>query len=159
MSEKKLQGDLGMKILLVQGANMARLGKRQPEVYGTTTAAELDAMLLKHAAMRAVTLDIFYTHVEGEAIGRVYEAVDAGVDAVVINPAGFLHAGYALRDCLKGLPVPVIEVHMSNIEKRGMHSVTAEAAHGVIAGFGLQSYFVGLDMAAEVARERKRAAP
>ncbi len=145
-----------MKILLVQGANMAHLGKRQPEIYGTTTAAELDAMLQKHAASRGFTLDIFYTHIEGEAIGRIYEAADTNIDAVVINPAGFLHAGYALRDCLKGLRVPIIEVHMSNIDKRGMHSVTAEAAHGVIAGFGLRSYIIGLECAVELATERQR---
>lgn len=143
-----------MKILLVQGANMAYLGKRQPEIYGTTTAAELDAMLQKQAAARGFTLDIFYTHIEGEAIGRIYDAADAGVDAVVINPAGFLHAGYALRDCLKALKVPVIEVHMSNIDKRGLHSVTAEAALGVIAGFGLRSYAMALDAAAELAANR-----
>lgn len=143
-----------MKILLVQGANMAYLGKRQPEIYGTTTAAELDAMLQKQAAARGFTLDIFYTHIEGEAIGRIYDAADAGVDAVVINPAGFLHAGYALRDCLKALKVPVIEVHMSNIDKRGLHSVTAEAALGVIAGFGLRSYAIALDAAADLAAHK-----
>jgi 3-dehydroquinate dehydratase-2 len=146
-----------MKILLVQGANMDRLGKRQPEIYGTTTAAELDAMLQKQAAARGFTLEIFYTHIEGEAIGRIYEAVDSGADAIVMNPAGFLFGGYALRECLKGLSLPVIEVHMSNIEKRGMHSVTAEAVHGVIAGFGLRSYTVGLDLAVELATERTQA--
>ena len=73
---------------------------------------------------------------------------------MVINPAGFLHAGYALRDCLKALKVPVIEVHMSNVEKRGLHSVTAEAAHGVIAGFGLRSYTMGLEIAAELAEQK-----
>jgi 3-dehydroquinate dehydratase-2 len=107
-----------MKILLVQGANMSYLGKRQPEIYGTTTAAELDEMLRKRAEAGGFELDIFYSHVEGEAIGRIYEAADLGVDAIVINPAGFLHAGYALRDCLKAMKAPVVEVHMSNIEKR-----------------------------------------
>lgn len=147
-----------MKILLVQGANMSYLGKRQPEIYGTTTAAELDAMLLQHAGRAGYELEIFYTHVEGEAIGRLYSVADAGIDAVVINPAGFLHAGYALRDCLKALSVPVVEVHMSNIEKRGLHSVTAEAAVGMVAGFGTRSYVIGLDVAAELAGDVKRAA-
>jgi 3-dehydroquinate dehydratase-2 len=147
-----------MKFLLVQGANMSYLGKRQPEIYGTTTAAELDAMLYKHAKDRGFELDIFYTHIEGEAIGRIYEAADAGIDAVVMNPAGFLHIGFALRDCLKALRVPVVEVHMSNLEKRGLHSVTAEAAHGTIAGFGLRSYIMGLDIALELVMDRKRAA-
>lgn len=146
-----------MKILLVQGANMSYLGKRQPEIYGTTTAAELDAMLRAHAAERNIMLDIFYTHIEGEAIGRIYAANDADFDAVVINPAGFLHTAYALRDCLKALEIPVVEVHMSNIDKRGLHSVTAESAHGVITGFGLRSYFIGLDAAVELVGAAGRA--
>jgi 3-dehydroquinate dehydratase-2 len=133
------------KILLVQGANMAYLGKRQPEIYGTTTAAELDDMLIRHARERGFELDIYYTHIEGEAIGRVYRAADEGIDGLLMNPAGFIHAGYALRDCLRSMRFPYVEVHMSNIDKRGFKSVTAETARGVIAGFGLRSYLMGLD--------------
>jgi 3-dehydroquinate dehydratase-2 len=143
-----------MKILVLQGANMAALGKRQPEIYGTTTATELDALMQTHAARRGATLDIFYTHIEGEAIGRVYEAADDGVDGLLINPAGFLHAGYALRDCLRSFKPPIVEVHMSNIDKRGLHSVTAEAAHGIVAGFGIRSYLLGLDALADLVAER-----
>jgi len=145
-----------MEILLVQGANMAYLGKREPEIYGTTTAAELDTMLQERAKQGGYQLDIFYTHIEGEAIGRIYAAADSGIDAVVINPAGFLHTGYALRDCLNALRVPVVEVHMSNVEKRGLHSVTAAAASGIVAGFGLRSYLIGLDAAVELAREKRK---
>jgi 3-dehydroquinate dehydratase-2 len=133
------------KILLLQGANMAFLGRREPEVYGTTTAAELDAMLLKRAAKLGCALDIFYTHVEGEAIGRIYQAVDEGVAGLLMNPAGFNHAGYALRDCVRAVPMPCVEVHMSNIDRRGIRSVTAEASRGVISGFGVRSYLLGLD--------------
>jgi 3-dehydroquinate dehydratase-2 len=133
------------KLLVLQGANMAYLGRRQPELYGTTTAAELDQMLREHAHSNAYDLEIFYTHIEGEAIERLYQAVDQGVDGVVMNPAGFLYAGYALRDCLRAVSFPYIEVHITNIEKRGMHSVLAEASVGVIAGFGLDSYTLGLE--------------
>ncbi|MEI8403106.1 MAG: type II 3-dehydroquinate dehydratase [Alcaligenaceae bacterium] len=133
------------KLLVLQGANMAYLGRRQPELYGTTTAAELDQMLYEHARTNAYDLEIFYTHVEGEAISRLYQAVDEGIEGVVMNPAGFLYAGYALRDCLRAVSFPYIEVHITNIEKRGMHSVLAEASVGVIAGFGLKSYLLGLD--------------
>ncbi|MGA7808599.1 type II 3-dehydroquinate dehydratase [Bradyrhizobium sp.] len=143
-----------MTILVIQGANMAALGKRQPEIYGTTTAAELDALMQAHAARRGLSLDIFYTHVEGEAIRRVYQAAEEGIDGLLINPAGFLHAGYALRDCLRSLKPPIVEVHMSNIDKRGLHSVTAEAAHGLIAGFGIRSYLHGLDALADLIAER-----
>lgn len=144
-----------MKILVLQGANMAALGKRQPEIYGTTTAAELDALMHGHASARGCTLDIFYTHIEGEAIGRLYQAADDGIDGLLINPAGFLHAGYALRDCLRSFKPPIVEIHMSNIDKRGLHSVTAEAAHGIVAGFGIRSYLIGLDALAELVTERR----
>ena len=137
----------------MQGANMAYLGKREPEVYGTTTAAELDAMLQQRSRERGVELDIFYTHVEGEAIGRIYRAAEDGVDGLLMNPAGFVHAGFALRDCLRAMKFPIVEVHMSNIDKRGIHSVTAEAARGVIAGFGVRSYFMGLDALLELVRD------
>jgi 3-dehydroquinate dehydratase II len=147
-----------MRILVLQGANMSALGKRQPEIYGTTTAAELDALMQAHAETRGLRLEIFYTHIEGEAIGRIYQAADDGVDGLVINPAGFLHAGYALRDCLQSFKPPIVEVHMSNIDKRGRHSVTAEAAHGVIAGFGVRSYLLGLDVLAELIADRRNQA-
>jgi 3-dehydroquinate dehydratase II len=133
------------KLLLVQGPNMSYLGRRQPELYGKTSAAQLDAMLRAHAQRNKYSLTIFYTHSEGEAIERLYRAVDEGVDGLVMNPAAFLFAGYALRDCLRAVPFPYIEVHMTNIEKRGLKSILAETAVGVIAGFGIDSYVFGLE--------------
>ena len=136
-----------MRILLIQGANMTHLGKRQPTIYGTTTAAELDAMLQAHAVAKGYHLDIFYANNEGAAIERVYAAA-GGVDradGLLMNPAGFSYAGHALRDCVTGSALPYVELHMSNVEARGIHSVLAQAAHGVIFGFGLQSYFLGLE--------------
>jgi 3-dehydroquinate dehydratase-2 len=142
------------KLLVLQGPNMTYLGRRQPELYGTTTAAELDQMLYAHARTNAYDLEIFYTHLEGEAIARLYQAVDDGIDGLVMNPAGFLYSGYALRDCLRAVSFPYIEVHITNIEKRGMHSVLAEASVGVIAGFGLQSYFLGLEAMLSLLRSK-----
>ncbi len=133
------------RILLLQGANMIYLGKREPEIYGTTTATELDEMVQNHANANDYALDIFYTNLEGEAINRIYEATDSGVDGLVMNPAGFNYAGYALRDCVKGTGLPYVEVHMTNIERRGIHSVLASAADGVIFGFGIESYSLGLN--------------
>ena len=133
------------RILLLQGANMTYLGKREPEIYGTTTANELDAMLQRHAKAKRYTLDIHYTNVEGEAINRIYQAADNGVSGLVMNPAGFNYAGYALRDCVKGAGLPYVEVHMTNIQKRGISSALASAAIGVISGFGIDSYTLGLD--------------
>ncbi len=134
-----------MNILLIQGANMEHLGRRLPELYGTTTAKELDSILRRRARDLGVALQILYTNTEGEAVSAIYKAERAGVDGIVYNPAGFLHAGQALRDCLKSIQAPAIEVHITNIEKRGVVSVTADAAIGMIAGFGIQSYLLALD--------------
>jgi 3-dehydroquinate dehydratase-2 len=133
-----------MKLLLIQGANIEYLGRRQPELYGTTTAKELDAILRRQARALDVSLDILYTNTEGEAVSAIYKADRANVDGVLFNPAGFLHAGHALRDCLKSIRAPAIEIHMTNIEKRGYGSVTTEAAVGMIAGFGVDSYILAL---------------
>lgn len=133
-----------MKILLIQGANMEYLGHRQPEFYGTTTAAELDDILCADAAELGITLDILYTNVEGEAISAIYQGVRDEIDGLVMNPAGFLYAGYALRDCLKAVPIPYIEVHMSNIDARGMNSVTAAESSGMVTGMGVESYRLAL---------------
>ncbi len=90
------------KILLLQGANLTFLGRREPEIYGSTSPAELDAMLQRHAQDHGYQLEIFYTNIEGEAINRIYEATDEGFDGLVMNPAGFTYAGFALKDCIKG---------------------------------------------------------
>jgi 3-dehydroquinate dehydratase-2 len=133
------------KILLIQGPNLSYLGRRQPEIYGRTSAAELDAMLLEHARSNEYELDIFYTHSESAAIERLYRAVDERIDGLVMNPAAFIFAGYALRDTLRAVPFPYVEIHITNIEKRGIHSILAETGVGIIAGFGVRSYILGLD--------------
>ncbi|MGE5129786.1 MAG: type II 3-dehydroquinate dehydratase [Sphingomonadaceae bacterium] len=148
-------------ILLIQGPNMSYLGKRQPELYGRTTAAQLDALLQAHAKANKYRLEIFYTHSEAAAIERLYQAVDEKRDGLVMNPAAFLFAGYALRDCLRAVPFPYVEVHMTNVEKRGIHSILAETAVGMVAGFGVNSYILGLDALLghlKAGRPRKRAA-
>jgi len=144
-----------MRILLIQGANMEWLGRRQPELYGTTSAAELDAMITAEARDKGVELDIVYTNLEGEAIGRIYQATRDGVDGLLMNPAGFLYSGQALRDCLKGAALPYVEVHMTNLERRGMASVIAEAADGMVTGLGLDSYSLGLEALIRVIRKRR----
>jgi 3-dehydroquinate dehydratase-2 len=133
------------KILLVQGANLTYLGKREPHIYGTTSAADLDERLRSHANEHGYALDIFYTNVEGEAINRIYEAAQSGTDGLVMNPAGFSYAGYALRDCIKGAALPYVEVHISNVETRGIHCVMSDVAVGMLTGFGLDGYEMGLE--------------
>jgi len=134
-----------MKFLLVQGANMRSLGHRQPALYGRTTAAELDALMRRYARKLGAELEILHTSHEGEAVSVIAEADRAGIDGILFNPAGFLHAGHSLRDCLKSIAAPAIEIHMANIEKHGYRSITAEAAVGVIAGFGVNSYVLALE--------------
>jgi len=134
-----------MNILLIQGANMEWLGRRQPELYGTTTAEELNGIVQAEAARLGVSLEIFYSNVEGEAISRVYAAARAGVDGLLMNPAGFLYAGYALRDCLRGVSLPYVEVHMTNLERRQMHSGLAAEADGLLVGLGFDPYPPALD--------------
>jgi 3-dehydroquinate dehydratase-2 len=138
------------KILLLQGANMNWLGKREPEKYGTTTAAELDAMLQDHARLRGITLDIRYTNAMGEAVDLLYGAEEGDTDCVVMNPGGFSYSGEAIRDCILGIELPVVEVHMTNHFARGIESVTASAARCVLLGAGIDTYFLGLDAALRV---------
>lgn len=145
-----------MRILLIQGANMEYLGFRQPEIYGTTTAAELDDILRADAAGLGMQLDILYTNVEGEAISAIYRAAREQADGLVMNPAGFLYAGHALRDCLKAVPLPYIEVHMSNIDARNMHSVTASESAGMVTGLGVDSYRLALIAIQKVIQKRNK---
>src|SRR3974390_2608519 len=142
------------KILLVQGANLNYLGKREPEIYGTTTAAQLDAQLYEHAKIRGYHLEIYYTNIEGEAINRIYQAADDGFDGLVMNPAGFTYAGFALKDCIKGAALPYVEVHITSIAKRNIHCVLSDVAEGVITGFGMHSYILGFDAMLEILKER-----
>lgn len=142
------------KILLLQGANLTFLGRREPAIYGTTTPEQLDAMLQDHARARGYALEIAYTNLEGEAINRIYAAVDQGFDGLVMNPAGFSYAGYALKDCVKGAALPYVEVHISNVHARKINCVLSDIAVGVITGFGMHGYVLGLEAMLEVLRRR-----
>ena len=144
------------KILLLQGANMVWLGKREPELYGTTTADKLDLLMHERARLLGVELEIFYANIEGEAISRIYQGAEDGIDGLLMNPAGFTYSGFALRDCIKAVALPYVEVHMTNIERRGTRSALAEVANGVVAGFGISSYLRGLDGLLDAIRQKNR---
>lgn len=148
-----------MRILLIQGANMNWLGRREPELYGTTSAQDLEKLLVRYAARNGHALKVFHTNIEGEAIDRIYRATEEAADGLLMNPAGFTYAGYALRDCLKAVRLPYVEVHMTNLEKRGTKSVTACVADGYVAGLGIGSYFAGFDGLLRVIAERAGADP
>ena len=135
-----------MKILVIHGPNLDRLGSRELSVYGTKTLEEVDDDIRAEAAELGLEVDITQTAREGEII----ELLHAGVDEVagaILNPAAYSHTSRAIADAIRATPYPVIEVHLSNIHAREpwrRRSVTAEAAVGIIAGFGSGSYLAAL---------------
>jgi 3-dehydroquinate dehydratase-2 len=135
-----------MTIQVLNGANLGRLGKREPEKYGTTTYAELVELIQAAAGELGQDVVVRQTDSEGELLGWVFEAADAG-DAVVINPGGWSHTSVVLRDALAGLTGPLVEVHITNIHAREEfrhHSYVSGVADGVIAGLGVQGYELAL---------------
>lgn len=147
-----------MKILIIHGPNLNLLGKREPEIYGSRTLEDLDTSLADHAKDRGVALDFFQSNHEGEIIDRIQSAGNAAdtsqkADAIVINPGAYTHTSLAIADAIKGLGVPAIEVHLSNIHARGRRrsrSLVAPACAGQISGFGFDSYKLGIDAAISV---------
>jgi 3-dehydroquinate dehydratase-2 len=133
-------------IQVLNGANLGRLGKREPEEYGTTTYAELVELIEQAAGELGQDVVVRQTDSEGELLGWVFDAADAG-DAVVINPGGWSHTSVVLRDALAGLTAPLVEVHLTNIHAREQfrhHSYVSGVADGVIAGLGVQGYELAL---------------
>ena len=136
-----------MKVLVLHGVNLDMFGKRDPAVYGTITLAEIDARLRTLAGQLGVEVETFHTNVEGVMCERVHAAHGDGTGAVVINAGAWTHYSYALRDALAILSVPIVEVHMSNVHAREAFreiSVFSDVATGRIAGFGVDSYLLGL---------------
>jgi 3-dehydroquinate dehydratase-2 len=135
-----------MTIQVFNGANLGRLGKREPAKYGTTTYAELVELIQAAAKDLGQDVVVRQTDSEAELLGWVFEAADAG-DAVVINPGGWSHTSVVLRDALAGVSGPVVEVHITNIHAREQfrhHSYVSAVADGVIAGLGVQGYELAL---------------
>ncbi|AIT89253.1 type II 3-dehydroquinate dehydratase [Corynebacterium ulcerans] len=138
-----------MNILVLNGPNLDRLGKRQPEVYGRTTLADVEKSLVERAAALGVTVAVKQSNHEGELIEWVHEAADAGWP-VIINPGGLTHTSVALRDALVEVHegAGFVEVHISNIHAREEfrhHSFLSPIARGVIAGLGVMGYELALE--------------
>jgi 3-dehydroquinate dehydratase-2 len=134
-------------VLVLNGPNLGRLGTREPEVYGSTTFADLEHLCQVHGVVHGLAVDVRQTDSESEMIGWLHEAADARI-AVVLNPAAFTHYSYSLRDAVAMRTAPLIEVHISNPHAREEFrhtSVISAVATGVIAGFGVQSYLLALD--------------
>jgi 3-dehydroquinate dehydratase-2 len=140
-----------MTIQVLNGANLGRLGLREPEKYGTTTYAELVDLIEASGREIGVEVQVRQTDDEGEMLRWVHAAADAG-DAVVINPGGWSHTSVVLRDALAALNAPLVEVHITNIHQREEfrhHSYVSGVADGVIAGLGVQGYLLALGWLAQ----------
>lgn len=137
-------------VLVLHGPNLNLLGTREPEVYGATTLADINAALAERAKARGVTLAHFQSNHEGALVDRIHAAKSEGVEFIIINPAAYTHTSVALRDALAGVVIPYIEVHLSNVHHREPfrhHSYLADQAVGVICGLGWRGYVAALDYA------------
>ena len=138
------------KLLVLHGPNLNLLGSREPEVYGRTTLAEIDADLRSRATAAGHGVESFQSNAEHELVGRLQTAIGDGTRYVLFNPAAFTHTSVALRDAIAATRLPFIEVHLSNPHAREPFRRTSyfsDLAVGVIAGFGADSYRYALDAA------------
>lgn len=137
-------------IMVLNGPNLNMLGTREPEIYGRDTLEDLKTICQQRAAELGHAVDFRQSNHEGELVGWIQEA-GKGFAALVINAAAYTHTSVAIHDALKTLPIPVIELHLSNTHKREQfrhHSYVSPAATGVIMGFGATGYRLAIDAAA-----------
>jgi len=130
-------------LLVINGPNLNMLGRREPEIYGRHTLADIIESLESLADECNIRLFNFQSNAEHEIVERIHRAMDDGTDYILINPAAFTHTSVAIRDALATVSIPFIEVHLSNIHKREpfrAHSYFSDLADGVIAGLGPQGY-------------------
>lgn len=141
-----------MKVLFLNGPNLNLLGQREPEVYGRSTLADIEAKVRELARELKVDIDFRQSNLEGELVAWIQEAKKA-FDCVVLNAAAYTHTSIALRDAIVATAIPVIEIHLSNVHAREEFrhkSVIAPVCRGQIIGFGLNSYLLGLRAAINV---------
>ncbi len=144
------KGSGGPRILALHGPNLNLLGRREPEIYGHQTLADIHAAMEARARADGVQIESYQSNSEGELIDRVQAAAAEGIEFIIINPGAYTHTSIALRDALTGVAIPFIEIHLSNIHAREafrQHSYFSDIAVGVICGFGAQGYELALDAA------------
>lgn len=136
------------KIAILHGPNLNRLGKREPEVYGTATLKDLEQLIRREARKLGVAVTFFQSNHEGALIDRIHALADRGTEGFIVNFGAYSHTSIALHDALKSVaPRPAIEVHISDIKKREKfrrHSMTAGACIGMVSGQGFPGYLVAL---------------
>ena len=141
-----------MKILVINGANMNLLGKREPDIYGREDYAALCARIYAHAQSRGIAVECFQSNHEGAIIDKLHAARNT-FDGVVINAGAYTHYSYAIHDAIHDIRIPCVEVHISNIYARDefrSHSVLSPVCAGTIAGFGINGYFLALQALSEM---------
>ena len=141
---------MAKNLLLLNGPNLNLLGTREPEVYGSTTLADIEQAASAQAAAAGASLSSFQSNHEGALIDRIHAAKTQGIDLIVINPGGLTHTSVALRDALAAVTIPFIEVHLSNIHSREQfrqRSFLSDIAIGVICGLGADGYRLAIDFA------------
>ena len=146
-----------MKILVLHGPNLNLFGRREPHIYGSTTLAEINEKLQALARELKCELVILQSNHEGALIDLMHKHVDDAAGAIV-NPGGLTQHGVSLHDCIKAMPFPVIEVHMSNRHAREAwrgHSIISPAVKGTVEGLGWRSYTAALRALVEIAGEKK----
>ena len=137
-------------ILLLNGPNLNLLGEREPEIYGRTTLAEIEADLADRARRAGHDLVCHQSNHEGGLVDRVQQARGERIAFVIVNPGAYGHSSIALRDAFEAVRVPFVEVHLSNVFARESfrhHSYLSAVARGVICGLGVQGYVLALDAA------------
>ena len=135
-----------MRILIIHGPNLNMLGKREPDIYGATTLEEINSSLSDKAKELGVDLTFFQSNSEGDIVSTIQDSMSSS-DGIVINPGAYTHTSVAIRDAILSCGLPVVEVHISNVHKREdfrQKSFVSGVALGVISGFGINSYFLGL---------------
>lgn len=138
------------RILVLHGPNLNLLGRREPEIYGRATLADIHTTMEARARARGVQIESFQSNSEGELIDRIQAAATEGIEFIIINPGAYSHTSIAIPDALRGVAIPYIEVHISNIHAREAfrhHSHFSASATGVICGLGIQGYELALDAA------------
>jgi 3-dehydroquinate dehydratase-2 len=136
-----------VRILILHGPNLNLLGRREPERYGRVSLTEIDAQLRRHGEAAGCNVTCVQSNAEHELVERIHDAMDDGTDGIVINPAALTHTSVALRDALAAAALPFVEVHLTNPEAREpfrQTSYLADLAVGRVAGFGPESYLLGL---------------
>ena len=145
-------------VLILNGPNLNLLGTREPEIYGRTTLADIEAQCREHAGRLGLGVDCRQANGEGQLVDWIQEARGSRA-AIVINPGAYSHTSIAILDALQAADLPVVEVHLSNIHKREtfrQHSYVSKAAQGVICGFGAQGYLMALDaLARQLVKEHE----